>query len=249
MRWAALTWSSFHQLNFALEYGAFVRPADAGRECHLLAKRTVTLRTVAERVGLTSCTVSSILNDTPASRSIPQRTKDRVMEAVAELNYRPNLSARSLRTKRSYMVAVTGMDLGRADVARVISGIERHLRRRGYVIILGTFAGRSDWTTLAAEFQQRGVDGIIAVGTPLPRQPERPVVRVDMEERDAWQPLTEKVSAELSAIGESAARAVLLEVENRRFTRSKKTARVPQPLLANVSSCAIAAEQPLAMGD
>jgi DNA-binding LacI/PurR family transcriptional regulator len=37
--------------------------------------------------------------------AIPQRTKDRVFRAAAELNYRPNLWARSLRTKRTRMVA------------------------------------------------------------------------------------------------------------------------------------------------
>ncbi len=63
-------------------------------------KSAVNLRTVAARVGLAPCSVSAVLNSTPASFSIPQHTKDRVFRAAAELNYQPNFSARSLRTKQ-----------------------------------------------------------------------------------------------------------------------------------------------------
>ena len=61
----------------------------------LLETKAVTLKTVAERVGLAPCSVSAILNNTEASRAIPQRTKDRVYRAASELNYRPNYWARS----------------------------------------------------------------------------------------------------------------------------------------------------------
>src|ERR1700676_5653859 len=80
----------------------------------------VSLRTVAERVGLAACSVSAILNNTPASRAIPQRTKDRVFRAAAELNYRPNLWARSLRTKRTRRVAAITSDIGLAPAPPVI---------------------------------------------------------------------------------------------------------------------------------
>ena len=73
----------------------------------------VSLRTVAERVGLAVCSVSAILNNTPASMAIPRRTKDRVFRAAGELNYRPNLWARSLRTKRTRLVAAITSDIVR----------------------------------------------------------------------------------------------------------------------------------------
>jgi len=59
---------------------------------------TVTLRTVAEKVGLAPCSVSAVLNNSPAAAAIPQRTKNRILRAARQLNYRPNFSARSLRT-------------------------------------------------------------------------------------------------------------------------------------------------------
>src|SRR5208337_3168693 len=50
----------------------------------------VTLRAVAEHLGLTAGTVSAVLNDSPAGRSIPAHTRARVLDAARELNYRPN---------------------------------------------------------------------------------------------------------------------------------------------------------------
>jgi DNA-binding LacI/PurR family transcriptional regulator len=60
----------------------------------------VTLKAVAESVGLATGTASLILNHAPQSMSIPQQTKDRVFAAALKLNYQPNPFARALRTKK-----------------------------------------------------------------------------------------------------------------------------------------------------
>ena len=91
-------------------------------------KKSVNLRTVANRVGLAPCSVSAVLNDTPAAKAIPQATKDRVFRAAAELNYRPNLWARSLRTKRTRMVAAVTADFGRRRVAEVVAGARKFFK-------------------------------------------------------------------------------------------------------------------------
>lgn len=59
----------------------------------------VTLRAVAERVGLSSGTVSVVLNQSPNAVSIPRRTQERIFAAARELDYRPNPLARALRTR------------------------------------------------------------------------------------------------------------------------------------------------------
>src|ERR1700733_4330565 len=100
-------------------------------------KHTVNLRTVAEKAGLAPCSVSAILNDTPAAKAIPQTTKDRVFRAAAELNYRPNLWARSLRTKRTRMVAAIAHDFGRGEGARVVAGGKGRLHKKRDFVGLG----------------------------------------------------------------------------------------------------------------
>ena len=66
----------------------------------------VTLKMVADHIGLTPGTISAVLNDTYAARRIPQSTKDRIMAAVREFNYQPNPLARALRTGQSMMTGV-----------------------------------------------------------------------------------------------------------------------------------------------
>jgi len=73
-------------------------------------KPRITLRTVADKVGLAPCSISAVLNNSAAAQSIPQRTKDRVLRAARQLNYRPNLAARSLRTRRTSTVALLASD-------------------------------------------------------------------------------------------------------------------------------------------
>lgn len=63
----------------------------------------VTLKMVADHLGLTPGTISAVLNDTHAARRIPQSTKDRVLAAVREFNYQPNPLARALRTGQSFV--------------------------------------------------------------------------------------------------------------------------------------------------
>jgi Bacterial regulatory proteins, lacI family len=202
-------------------------PKDRGRKI-LLDKKTVTLRTVAERVGLAPCSVSAVLNNTPASWAIPQRTKDRIFRAAAQLNYRPNLSARSLRTKRTHMVAVLSADFGHAPVARVVASLERSLHRRGYLLILAAFDGTSEWTRTSVELQQRGIEGVISVGASLPREVELPAVSVDLEYLTGREPLADDVCAWLTELGGSAVQAVLGMIETKSAPRKTTITIVPK---------------------
>jgi len=177
-------------------------------------KKAVSLRTVADRVGLAPCSVSAVLNNTPASWAIPQRTKDRVFRAAAQLNYRPNFYARSLRTKRTHMVAVVSSDLGRGPVARVVAGVERGLRRRGYLLILSTLEHASEWAATCAELRQRGTEGMIAIGTSLPEDAALPVVFVDPGYSSIREPLAESERASLAQLGESAVQSIVAKIES-----------------------------------
>ena len=88
----------------------------------------VTLKMVADHVGLTPGTISAVLNDTYAARRIPQGTKDRIMAAVREFNYQPNPLARALRTGHSIMPAEGRENTTAAHGALVIVGENQFLR-------------------------------------------------------------------------------------------------------------------------
>src|SRR5258708_32995052 len=89
---------------------------------------TVTLKTIAEQLNLTPGTASAALNNLLAARSIPAHTKQRILAAAQEVNYRPNFFARSLRLQRTYTIFVIAVEIGDACDSRMIGRLEEQLR-------------------------------------------------------------------------------------------------------------------------
>ena len=119
-----------------------------------------TLKSVARHVGLSAGTVSSVLNNSPSAAHIPQATRDRIHAAARELNYRPNLLARSLRKQRTYTLGIIANDLGDAYTSLVIAGIEKFLRQNNYFFITGVHHHKRDqFDAYSDMLMQRGVEG------------------------------------------------------------------------------------------
>jgi DNA-binding LacI/PurR family transcriptional regulator len=96
----------------------------------------VTIRDVAKESGFSSTTVSIVLNNAPLSRYIPAATKKRIEKAAKKLGYRPNLFARSLRSKRSHTVGVMVFDMTDPYCTLVLRGIENSLYQSSFLPIL-----------------------------------------------------------------------------------------------------------------
>src|SRR6202789_4645518 len=132
----------------------------------------MTLKALAQHVGLTPGTVSVVLNDSPSAHSIPQETKNRIIAAAKELNYRPNFFARTLRNKRTYTIGVITEEIGDSYSSPIISGIEQYLRKKDYFFL--TVAHRHDPELLSRYSQllsERGVEGIITLDTTVQEAP------------------------------------------------------------------------------
>lgn len=141
--------------------------------------QVVTLKAVAQHLGLTPGTVSAVLNDSPSARSIPEETKNRIRAAAKELNYRPNFFARTLRNKRTYTIGVIAEEIGDSYSSPIISGIEQFLRQRDYFFL--TVVHRHDFALLSRYAQllsERGVEGIITVDTTVQDAPMLPTVAI-----------------------------------------------------------------------
>jgi DNA-binding LacI/PurR family transcriptional regulator len=139
----------------------------------------ITLKEVADHVGLATGTVSAVLNDAPSSRAIPEHTRQRIHAAARELNYRPNFLARSLRKKRTYTVGLIVEEIGDAYGSMIISGVEAYLRQHNYFFL--TVIHRHDAALLRNHSQlllERGVEGFITVDTTLPEAPVLPTVSI-----------------------------------------------------------------------
>ena len=128
----------------------------------------VTLRDVAKSSGFSSATVSIVLNDAPLSRYIPVETKTQIRQVAKKLGYRPNVFARSLRSKRSSTVGVIVFDITDPYCTQILRGIELSLYHSSYVPIL------ADAQNDGARFERylemlldRRVDGLITLANSL----------------------------------------------------------------------------------
>ena len=126
----------------------------------------VNLRMLADHLGLSQTTVSLVLNNSPSAKSIPQETRNRVIEAANRLDYRPNYFARSLRQSRSMSVGVLAPDLSEGYFTRVMSGVVEELSAARYFY----FTACHDWKPELIEkyprmLVERAVDGFLLLNT------------------------------------------------------------------------------------
>jgi len=141
-------------------------------------QRVVSLKQLAAHLGLNPATVSVVLNEVPG-RSIPQATRDRIKAAARELNYQPNLLARSLRSRRTLTIGILVPELGDGYHTQVMSGIGDQLIKAGYFYFT---AHHRHQRPLVENYTRmligRGAQGIIAIDTLLEHSLPVPVVAV-----------------------------------------------------------------------
>ena len=96
----------------------------------------VSLKTIAQRCGVSTATVSKALN---GHKDISKETKDRVKKVADELGYFPNAAARALKTNRSYNIGVlfeeeAGSGLTHEYFSGVLNGLKVQAEKQGYDI-------------------------------------------------------------------------------------------------------------------
>lgn len=139
----------------------------------------VNLKMLAEHLHLSQTTISLVLNNSPSAKSIPQETRQRVLDAAEKLNYRPNYFARSLRQSKSMSVGVLAPDLSEGYFTRVMSGVVEELTRARYFY----FTACHDWRPELMDeyprmFVERAVDGFLLLNTPATLDVPVPVVAI-----------------------------------------------------------------------
>lgn len=105
------------------------------------ARDRITLRKLADSLGVSTATVSLALRDAPV---VAAKTREAVREAARELGYVYNRSAASLRTARTNMVAVGFNDIVNPYFGELLAAIEATLAGSGRTILLGTYSDDPD---------------------------------------------------------------------------------------------------------
>ncbi len=110
---------------------------------------TMTLKELGRLAGVHPSTVARVLNDDPRQR-VSEDVRRRIVALAHEHGYEPNHLARSLRTKRSYVIGAAIPDIANPFFAILFRGIEDALSARGYSVILAN-------TDDEAERERRGI--------------------------------------------------------------------------------------------
>ncbi|MGE5609454.1 MAG: LacI family DNA-binding transcriptional regulator [Bacillota bacterium] len=123
-----------------------------------------TLLDIAKETRTSVSTVSRVLAGGGSAARISEATRARVLEAARRLGYRPNLVARSLRTRRSHTVALLVSDIANPWFGQLASLIEQSLHRHDYSLML---CNSGEDPELELEYLRllpgKGIDGLILV--------------------------------------------------------------------------------------
>jgi LacI family transcriptional regulator len=118
-----------------------------------------TILDVARLADVSIATVSRVINGDPAVRPTTRRL---VEEAIAQLDYRPNAAARSLRLARSHTLGLIVSDLANPIYMEVVHGIESVARAHGYSLFLCDGSNDPEVENIHLErLYERRVDGVI----------------------------------------------------------------------------------------
>jgi len=96
-----------------------------------------TMKDVAKKAGVSSSTVSRILSGSDCAIPISQATRQRVIEVVQEMGYRPNPFALALRKGETKLLGVILRDIDDPFFARLVKALSGAVRLQGYNLILG----------------------------------------------------------------------------------------------------------------
>src|SRR5258708_512055 len=138
--------------------------ANPSRSRNRAAPGKVTLSDVATLARVDRSVVSRVINDDPNLNIRPQ-TRQRVLDTIKKLDYRPNAAARSLRTARAFMFGLFIPDFANPVYAEIIKGAEIAAGNLGYALMTASSAGvrlgRDHYIDLLA---QGRVDGMLFAG-------------------------------------------------------------------------------------
>ena len=128
-------------------------------------RRPAVMADVAQLAGVSHQTVSRVLHDSP---HVSGETRERVLAAIRQLDYRPNSMARALVMGRTKTLGVVSFDTTLYGPASTLLGIERAAHDAGYGVSVSSLRSLNRGTVLAAiqQLRDQGVDGV-AVIAPL----------------------------------------------------------------------------------
>jgi LacI family transcriptional regulator len=177
------------------------------------------MKDVARLAGVSTSTVSHVVNN---SRFVSDEIRERILKAVADLNYSPSALARSLKINQTRTLGMIVTTSNNPFFAEVVAGVERICYQRGYTLVLCNTEGDPARLSHSLEaLLQKRIDGLLLMCTEarsasaevFGRHPAVPIVVMD------WGPLNSKADRiqDNSALGGYLATRHLIEQGHRKI--------------------------------
>jgi len=125
-------------------------------------RRPTAMADVARLAGVSHMTVSRVLNDHP---NVRPETRQRVLDAIRQLDFRPNSAARTLATRRSNTLGVLAVDTTLFGPASMVYGFEQAAREAGYFVAMTSVRSPTPASVVHAlnRLRDQGVEGVVAI--------------------------------------------------------------------------------------
>lgn len=125
-------------------------------------RKVAVMADVAELAGVSYQTVSRVIHDSP---NVHGETRERVLAAIRQLDYRPNSMARALVTGRSKTLGVVSFDTTLYGPASTLFSIQQAAHGAGYAVSIASVRSITRDTVLAAieQLRDQGVDGVVVI--------------------------------------------------------------------------------------
>jgi DNA-binding LacI/PurR family transcriptional regulator len=128
-------------------------------------KKPATQRDVARRANVSTAVVSYVINNGP--RPTSPGVRERVLEAIAALDYHPNAFARGLRARRTHTIGFVANDFyalesfGSHYLASILNALAAELKSHGYYLLMYPLTIGEDLTALQQLLRSERLDGVV----------------------------------------------------------------------------------------
>lgn len=128
--------------------------------------KRVSLKTIANELGVSSATVSLVLNGKDKNGRVSKEMSKKILDKAAELNYIPNTLAKSLKVGRSKTIGLIIADVSNLFFGALALHIQHYAQEQGYTVIIGnTNEQPEEMERLLKFLYARQVEGLIITAT------------------------------------------------------------------------------------
>ena len=100
--------------------------------------KKISLKDIAEAAGVSTALVSFVLNGKKKEYRVGEETAQRILKIANEMNYQPNLAAKSLRSGKTKTIGLVVSDISNPFFSQLTRVLEDEATKQGYTVLFGS---------------------------------------------------------------------------------------------------------------